>query len=182
MLNDTVLKKIERGDIKAFESVFRLYYSSLYFYAFSITSKHDIAEEIVQDLFYIWWRDREKIQIKHSIKSYLYTAVRNKSLQYIEHINVRERYQQNVLASDSEIQNPTPQQVLEEKELQAIIDNTLNRLPERRHNIFKMHRFEGKKYKEIAETLSLSVKTIEAEMSKAYQLLREEVEKYRHNL
>ncbi len=181
MLSETVLlRNIRRGDVKAFEQVFRQYYVPLYFYALSIINKKEIAEEIVQDLFYVWWKDREKIQIKHSLKSYLYTAIRNKSLQYIEHDNVRERYKQRLLAAESEIQNPSPQQVLEQKELEYILDSTLKKLPERRLRIFKLHRFEGKKYKEIAETLSLSVKTIEAEMSKAYQVLREEVDKYRN--
>lgn len=182
MLSDKLLQqKIREGDIKAFENVFRQYYSALYFYALSILKEQETAEEIVQDLFYIWWKDREKIQIKHAIKSYLYGAVRNNSLQYIEHKNVRERYRQKVLTSKQEIQNPTPQQELEQQELQNVLSNTFKKLPERRLRIFQMHRFEGKKYKEIALTLSLSIKTIEAEMTKAYQTLREEIEKYKNN-
>lgn len=181
MLNEVrQLKNIKRGDIKAFENIFRQYYLPLYFFALSITNKQEIAEEIVQDLFYVWWRDREKIEIKHSLKSYLYTAVKNKSLQYIEHSNIREQYRQSVLRTTSETQSPTPLQELEEKELELILNGTLKKLPERRLAIFKLHRFEGKKYKEIAESLSLSVKTIEAEMTKAYQVLREEVEKYQN--
>ena len=67
---------------------------------------------------------------------------------------------------------------LEYKELEALINRTLNKLPERRLRIFRMQRFEGKKYAEIASALSLSVKTVEAEMTKALQTLRKEIENY----
>lgn len=179
MLNDLiVVKKIKEGDIKTFEHVFRLYYSSLSFYAFSITGSSEVAEEIVQELFYKLWKERENLNILRSLKSYLYGAVRNQALQYCEHIDVRERHRQYILSGQSDAATDTPQQQLEYKELKELIDRTLQQLPDRRRRIFKMHRFDGLKYKEIAERLSLSVKTIEAEMTKAYQVLRKETEKY----
>ena len=183
MQNETaLLNEIKRGDIKAFENIFRQYYLPLYIYALSITHKQEIAEEVVQDLFYTWWRDREKMQITHSLKSYLYTAVKNKSLQHIKHNNVREQYRKMVLHIKHNTQSTTPQQELEQQELETILNNALSKLPERQLMIFTLHRFEAKKYKEIAEMLSLSVKTIEAEMSKVYQTLRKEVGKYQNNL
>ncbi|WP_291128459.1 sigma-70 family RNA polymerase sigma factor, partial [Dysgonomonas sp. UBA7698] len=72
------------------------------------------------------------------------------------------------------------QEQIEYKELQNIINRTLEQLPERRLRIFRMHRMEGRKYKEIAQLLSVSIKTVEAEMTKAYQILRQEIEKYTH--
>lgn len=176
-----VLKKIKDGDIKTFESVFRHYYSSLCIYSYSIVGRRDIAEEIVQELFYVLWKERENLQILLSLKSYLYGAVRNQSLQYCEHKSVQERYKEKVLSGDNR-DDASPQDELEYKELEYIVNNTLRKLPERRRRIFQMHRQEGRKYKEIAEMLSLSVKTIEAEMTKTYQILRKEVDKYIHLL
>ena len=179
MLNELfIIKKIREGDIKAFEQVFRLYYSPLSLYAFSITGSNNAAEEIVQDLFYTIWKEREKLQILRSLKSYLYGAVRNEALQYCEHNQVKERHRQHVLSGKSEVAEATPHDTLEYKELKEVIDRTLMQLPDRRRAIFRMHRFEGMKYKEIADQLSLSVKTIEAEMTKTYQTLRKEIEKY----
>lgn len=66
-----VLKKIKEGDIKAFESIFRLYYTPLCLYATSITGEQEVAEEIVQDLFYVFWKERESLPILRSIKNYL---------------------------------------------------------------------------------------------------------------
>ena len=179
MLSDVlILKRIKDGDIGAFEDVFRRYYAPLYLYALSITNKKEVAEEIVQELFYLWWKKRDSIQIISSIKAYLYKAIRNQSLQHIEYHNVKERYRQNITYAESDRQEASPLEEVEYKELEEILKHTLQKLPERRLKIFRLHRFEGKKYKEIAITLSLSVKTVEAEMTKAYKALREEVEKY----
>lgn len=179
MLNDVhALRKIKEGDIKTFESVFKLYYSQLTIYAFSITDRQDVAEEIVQDVFYKIWKERENLQIFYSLKSYLYGAVRNQSLQYCEHRNVRERYKEKLLATGETNSEVNPEDQFLYKELEDIINRTLEKLPERRRQIFGLHRFEGKKYKEIADELSLSVKTIEAEMTKAYQALRKVIENY----
>lgn len=181
MLEDvSVLKKIKEGDINTFEKMFRLYYSPLCLYAAGITGKMHIAEEIVQELFYVFWKEREKIQILHSLKGYLYGATRNRSLQYCEHEEVKNRHRERVLANSDNIKNSNPQDVLEYNELKDLINRTLGKLPERRLRIFRMHRFEGKKYAEIALELSLSVKTVEAEMTKALQLLRKEIENYTH--
>ncbi|MCD7935757.1 MAG: RNA polymerase sigma-70 factor [Tannerellaceae bacterium] len=180
MLNDLrIINKIRGGDIKAFESLFRHYYSPLCLYAVSITGRQEIAEEIVQDLFYIFWKDREKIRLLHSLKSYLYGAVRNKALQYCEHMEVRNRHREAILNEKAESPaSHTPQDLMEYKELEEVVKRTLKQLPERRLRIFKMHRDEGMKYAEIATTLSLSIKTVEAEMTKALQTLRKEVEIY----
>ncbi len=183
MLNDLlILRKIKDGNIQAFESLFRQYYSSLNLYALSITNRKDISEEIVQELFYTLWKERESIQIYRSLKSYLYKAVRNQSLQYHERTNVENRHQEKVLNSKTELEDNTPQNEIEYKELEDVVNKTLKKLPERRLKIFKMHRMEGKKYKEIAELLSVSIKTVEAEMSKTYSQLRHEIEKYKQAL
>ena len=101
MLNDLfILRKIKEGNVKAFESLFRQYYSSLYLYALSITGRKDISEEIVQELFYILWKERESIEIYRSLKSYLYRAVRNQSLQYHERTNIETRHREKVLSNN----------------------------------------------------------------------------------
>ena len=169
MLNDLLtLARIREGDIKAFEDVFRRYYSPLCWYAMSITGSMEAAEEIVEELFYGFWRDRER----------LYIAVRNQSFQYCEHQEVRNKYREFVLSRKGRTQDSNPQEEMEYQELRHLIDATLARMPERRLRIFRMHRMEGKKYAEIASQLSLSVKTVEAEMTKALKALKKEIENY----
>lgn len=179
MLNDLLtLARIREGDIKAFEDVFRRYYSPLCWYAMSITGSMEAAEEIVEELFYGFWKNRQSLPLFRSMKSYLYAAVRNQSFQYCEHQEVRNKYREFVLSGEGRIQDIDPQEQMEYQELKSLIDITLTRMPERRLRIFRMHRMEGKKYAEIASRLSLSVKTVEAEMTKALKTLRKEIENY----
>lgn len=127
------LTKIKNGDVKAFEQVFRLYYMPLCMFAASITGRMDIAEEIVQELFYVFWKERERLQLFHTIKSYLYGAVRNQSLQYWEHQDVRNRYRDAILSHPDKDDTPDdPQEQIEYKELEALVNRTLEKLPERR--------------------------------------------------
>lgn len=182
MLNDfVVFRKIKEGDIATFEKVFRRYYTPLCLYAFSITGRRDISEEVVQDVFYHIWKEKERIQILRSVKNYLYGAVRNHALRYQEHLMVQERHREYVLNNPGTESDLSPHELLEYKELEQVITNVLNKFPERRLQIFRMHRTEGKKYKEIAEFYAISIKTVEAEMTKAYRALRQGIEKYTLN-
>ena len=111
MLNDLLtLTKIREGDIKAFEDVFRRYYSPLCWYAMSITGSMEAAEEIVEELFYGFLRDRERLPLFRSMKSYLYVAVRNQSFQYCEHLEVRNKYREFVLSRKGRTQDSNPQE------------------------------------------------------------------------
>ena len=176
-MNDLALyAKVREGDIHAFETLFRRLFEPLCLYAKKITGDIDVAQEIVQELFYQIWKDRTELRLVLSVKSYLYGAVRNQSLQYLEHLQVRQRYRQHVAGTFSESSlYDSPQEILEYKELEQRLEYALEHLPKRRRDIFRMNRFEGKKYEQIACELSLSVKTIEAEMSKALQTLRKSI-------
>lgn len=181
MFNDLFLAgRIKEGDIDAFEKVFRNYYSPLCFFTAGITGRMDIAEEIVQELFYVLWKDRESIHIFKSLKGYLYRSARNRALQYHEHKSIQLKHQENMLVSKTEESesDSNPEQQMEYNELERIINETLKKMPERRRNIFRMHRFEKRKYSEIAESLSVSIKTVESEMTKALYSLRIEIEHY----
>ncbi|ADV43749.1 RNA polymerase sigma-70 factor [Bacteroides helcogenes] len=179
MLNELIiLARIKEGDIKAFEGIFRRYYSPLCWYATGITGEAEAAEEIVEQLFYVLWKDREKIQVFRSLKSYLYRAVRNEAVQYCEHREVKERYGSSLMSPDGDEFSSDPQRQMEYKELHALISRALGRLPARRRLIFNMHRMQGLKYAEIARSLSLSVKTVEAEMTKVLRTLRGEIDNY----
>jgi len=171
------MKELSFSDLKSFEVLFRQYYQMLCSYAFRFVNDADTAEEIVQDLFYKLWEKKDEVQINTSVKSYLFSAIHNRCLKYIEHRNVETRYKNYYLMHKSEIDSE-PQHASEVHELQGIIDHTLDSLPERCSRIFKLNRFEGLKYNEIAQKLSISVKTVEANMGKALKLLRKNLKNY----
>lgn len=166
-----IIRRIRQGDKGQFESLFRTSYVSLVRYAKTIIRDHDTAEEIVQDLFFRLWQDREKLQIESSLNGYLFRAVHNRCLHWIEHNRVVERHAHEALYSQpGEGENPS--EIIQYKELQSKIAGIIARLPERCGRIFCMNRFEGLKYAEIAEKLSVSVKTVEANMGKALKEFR----------
>jgi RNA polymerase sigma-70 factor (ECF subfamily) len=170
-------KRIQQGDIKEFEKLFRKYYKPLCLFACKFLKDMDASEEIVQELFYNYWKNRETTTITTSIKAYLYQATRNNALKQIEHMAVRERYSAE-MKRQYEANNFIESNSVELEELHDVIEKTLKQLPERCRQIFILNRFEGLKYHEIATKLSISVKTVEANMSKALQLFRTNLKIY----
>ena len=172
MLRDfEIVRRIREGDAGQFESLFRSSYVSLVRYAKTLIKDHDTAEEIVQDLFFRLWKDKEKLQIESSLNGYLYRAVHNRCLHHIDHNRVVEKYAREMAVVDQE-KSESPTDILHYRELQAKIADILERLPEKCGKIFYMSRFEGLKYSEIAEKLSISVKTVEANMGRALKEFR----------
>ena len=172
---------IKKGDIKAFEQLFRHYYLPLCRYAQCIVGTREAAEEIISDLFYILWRDKATLNIFQSTKSYLYTAVKNGCIQHIRHHRTTEEHLKNIRQEMSVHAATDPEEETENKELQELLDNCLSKMPERCRNIFHMHRTKRLKYAEIASILDISVKTVEADMSKVLKTLRKEVESYQRS-
>jgi len=172
MLRDSeIAGRIRNGDAGQFESLFRSSYASLVRYAKTLIKDHDTAEEIVQDLFFRIWKDKEKLHIESSLNGYLYRAVHNRCLHYIDHNRIVEEYATEMTAAEHET-SESPTDILNYRELQAKIAAIIERLPEKCGKIFCMNRFEGLKYSEIALKLSISVKTVEANMGRALKEFR----------
>ena len=171
------LRRIRRGDVDSFERLFHQYYPGLCAYAESLVGKQEVAEEVVQDVFYNIWKNRESLRIKKSLPSYLFRSVYNNSMMYLRKMK-RERFMEDGNTLEPAINSPDPLQKLQLNEMSELISKTLNGLPERTREIFRLNRQEGLKYREIADQLSISVKTVEANMGKALKALRNSMEKY----
>ncbi len=162
-------------DEQSFEMLFRTYYKVLVQFASQYVTDIDTAEEIVQETFANFWDKLDRIHIKTSVKSYLYGAVRNACLNYLKHLNVRANHATEIkYTADYADGND----FLELEELKTKIENALNQLPEKCRTVFEMSRFEQKKYREIAQILSISEKTVENQMGKALKILRVELGEY----
>jgi RNA polymerase sigma-70 factor (ECF subfamily) len=169
-----IIRRIRKGDVERFESLFRSSYVSLVRYAKTLIRDHDTAEEIVQDLFFRLWKDKEKLNIESSLNGYLFRSIHNMCLHHIEHNKVVKRHAEERSYGQSDNQE-SPSDILHYKELQARIAKILDKLPERCGRIFCMSRFEGLKYAEIADKLSISIKTVEANMGRALKEFRNEL-------
>jgi len=166
-----IIRRIRQGDKQEFEKLFRSSYVSLVRYAKRILKDHDTAEEIVQDLFFRLWQDRGNLMIESSLNGYLFRSVHNRSLHFLEHQKVVDRHAGEIAASADQTAEPVTEAIYY-SELQSKVARVLERLPERCSVIFRMSRFEGLKYNEIAEKLSVSLKTVEANMGRALKEFR----------
>jgi len=169
--------RIRTGDIRAFESLFHTWYPSMCTFAESIVNSGMVAEEIVQDIFYNIWKNRATLLITTSWKTYLMRAVYNNSLMYLR--KARREQSLDVQTATGPVYNQDPSSELQAGELNRIVEETLLKLPSRTRKIFSMNRMEGLKYKEIARELSISVKTVEANMGKALRAFRLALKDYR---
>lgn len=156
-----------------FNAHFEELYIPLCQYALKFVNDRCVAEDIVQDNFVYLWENRERLYKMDSIKAYLFTAVKNKSLNYLKAKYIKNTLHEIDNYRDSIIDNidPSALELLECDELEAILEKALNHLPERCRIIFTMKRFGGKTNKEIAESLNISVKTVEAQMTIAIKKL-----------
>ncbi len=170
--NRTGIFTVGQGVEDLFEQVFKSHFKSLHAYACTIMRDPMPAEEIVQNIFLKLWEKKEEITIKENISVYLYRAVHNESLNYLRHRKVRSAYQSYAMRQHKQTEQEKPAEKVVMKELEKKLEVALQELPEQCRTIFQMSRFEDLKYREIADKLGLSVKTIENQMGKALKLLR----------
>ncbi len=171
VIEKEVFIAINQGDESSFEQLFRAFYPRLCAYARTILSDNEEAEEIVQTLFCRLWEQRATLEVTTSVQAYLFRAVRNASLNQIKKVQIRDAYKTMNLEEIN--QNPEVQTDLATtEELRQRIEKAIGDLPEQCRLIFKMSRFEELKYREIADSLGISVKTVENQMGKALKTLR----------
>jgi len=172
----TRIEDIKNGNIKEFELLFREFYKPLLIHANRILRDGEEAEEVVQNLFYNIWKNRQELNINISVNSYLYSAVRNNCLRFIKRQKIKNKYEQYLLSYSADTIEPIEH--LEYNELHNKLYQVMNDLPERCQEIFKLNRFQGLKYQEIADQLKISIKTVEANMSKALKHFRKNLNEF----
>ena len=171
------LKKLRKGEIASFEKLFHRFYPGMCSYAEGLIRKEDVAEEIVQDVFYNVWKNRETLRITTSWQSYLYRSVYNNAMMYLRKTRREVRLDERIPLEDHR-GSPDPSEEMQFREVSELMSHTLENLSERTREIFYLNRVNGLKYREIADKLSISVKTVEANMGKALKALRTSLEKY----
>jgi RNA polymerase sigma-70 factor, ECF subfamily len=177
LLEQQLLFALKEGRESAFEMLFRTYYNPLCNYAYSFLNDKDEAEEVVQAAFINVWDKREDIEIQTSVKSYLYRMVRNACLNVIKHEKVKKQHAIHEMAGGEPTHESVSQSVIS-SELEQKIYEAMKALPEQCRLVFQLSRFEELKYSEIAQQLSISVKTVENQMGKALKIMREQLKDY----
>jgi RNA polymerase sigma-70 factor (ECF subfamily) len=150
------------------EQLFKEHYEALFRYAFSILKNEEDAKDVLQIVFINLWERRDTLHINSSPKAYLYRAVYNESLNYIKKESVRHKHETGAFS----MQENVVQEVSDSGIWQQKMDEVLEQMPPQCKTVFLKSRIENKKYAEIAAELDISVKTVEAHMSKALKIIR----------
>ena len=159
------------NDVKAFESLYYLLYEVLVKFCMMYINRREEAEEIVGDVFVKSWINRNSMQHVERPDTYLFVAVKNQSINYLK------KYSSiHVVLIDNEndvdlIDTSNPQLQLERKELQGYLDQSINSLPQQCRIVFKLVKEDGLKYKEVAEILNISPRTVQTQLFRAMQKL-----------
>lgn len=164
--------RIKEGNKFAFNTVFEKYYADLCEFSFLMIKNKQLAEEVVSDVLANIWIKKDTIEIKQSLRAYLYKSTRNMTITYIRKkkkntFNIEDGNDFNLTS----VSNPESD-IIQKEEVESI-ENILNIIPERSRMVFRMHRIDKLKYREISEILEISQKTVEKHMGKAIKILRE---------
>lgn len=168
--NDQILKQ-------KLEKLFHEHFTPLVYFAQKYLGDLDASKDIVHNVFVKIWENRHEFEFEKPAKSYLFTAVYNRSMNAIRD-NKKFSNSDNDDVHTAILEQGEFSDTMEVSELEGKINSVIESLPEKCKQIFKLNRFEGKKYAEIADELNISVKTVEAQMSKALKVLKQELKDY----
>ncbi|RKD90236.1 RNA polymerase sigma factor [Mangrovibacterium diazotrophicum] len=165
---------LKSGDISAFSTLFKKYSERLYAFALSIAKEPYIAEEITQQVFLKVWEKRPEINEYLSFKSFLFSITYSETISWLRK-DTAEKRKMSRWGENSSFESEETTHTVEFNNIESLANGIIDELPEKRKEIFKLSREQGYSYKEIAQKLGLSVKTVENQVSAALRTIREKL-------
>jgi len=165
---------LRSGDISAFSALFKKYSERLYAFALSIAKEPYIAEEITQQVFLKVWEKRTQIDEYLSFKSFLFSITYSETISWLRK-DTAEKRKISRWGENSFFESDETTHIVEFNNIESLANGIIDSLPEKRKEIFKLSREQGYSYKEIAQKLGLSVKTVENQVSAALKTIREKL-------
>lgn len=171
-VDTTTLETLRHGDHAAFETVFTAYYSKVKSFIYSYIKSEADAEELAEELFVNLWINHRSINTSKSFDSYLHTIARNAAINFLKHKYVEDAYQND---AQSQEYASTSEEELIAKELGILIDDTVERMPQQRKEIYKLSRNTGLSNEEIAMRLNTTKRNVESQLSLALKEIRKAI-------
>lgn len=168
------VEEIREGKKEGFEALYRFYYPRLCQFVFRYVKSKATAEDVVHNVFHKVWKNRAGLKANGKLRAYLYTAVRNESF---KHLNKRKKDAFTGLddLTSLESREIDPEEKINGEEFQKAVEIAVKKLPKSRRSIFLMSREDNLTYREIAEVLEISIKTVETQISRSLKHLRKEL-------
>jgi RNA polymerase sigma-70 factor (ECF subfamily) len=172
---------LRKGEKKAYEEIYSEFFGVLYHLCLQYLHQEKVAEEIVQDTFLKLWEIRETLNEQINIRSFLYTITKNNCLNHLRNQKISLKHQENMKYLEMQFNYEALEKLgnyIQFEELRNKIDDAISTLPSEIIETFRLSRFDEFSYKEIADQQGISIKTVEARISKALRILRVELKDY----
>jgi RNA polymerase sigma-70 factor (ECF subfamily) len=177
--DDNQLLQYLRNDSEpAFTLLFDRYYKNLVLFGGNFINEKETCEDIAQSIFLKLWSERKELEITSSLKSFLLQSVKNKCFDIHRHKQIIRQHESNAEKFGLFFDNMDTENFVMHSDLQVNLDNILNNLPKNQQDAFNMSRFEGLKYKEIAEKLNLPERTVVTLICNTLRVLRENLKEF----
>jgi RNA polymerase sigma-70 factor (ECF subfamily) len=173
---------IAEGDSVAFSKFFDIFYDKIYRLSRYFSHSEETCKDVVSDVFYNLWNNRKKLKLVNNIEAYLYSSVKNQALKYIYRNQRFNLDPLEAITGDFYIETQSPDSIMMGKELGIIIEKAVNELPPKCKTVFLLVREEGLRYKEVAELLSISERTVQGQMIIATKKIISTIQKHYPNL
>lgn len=178
-----LFESFKEGDETAFTYFYDKYFRRITAFSFQFIYDYDEAENLAQEALLYLWQNRESVESINGIQSFLYTYAKSKCLNMIRHNKVKDKFKNDLLNQkerelDIEILNSVQFDTLELTELERLIQESISDLPPKTREVFMKKRFENKKNAEIAEEMQVTLKAVEAHMTKALKILKTKLSDY----
>ena len=176
-----IIKQLQDGNEKVFEQIVREYWPRMFKFALIYTQNNETSQELVQDTFLVLWNNRAILKNNTNLITYLMVVLRNKCLNLLEQNRIRQLYIEEIddetiyQRANLYVLQDEASQIVESEDLHKAIERALSKLPEKTREVFMLSRYDGLKNQQIAETKNISQKTVEYHISKALQILKEEL-------
>ena len=176
-----IIKQLQDGNEKVFEQIVREYWPRMFKFALIYTQNNETSQELVQDTFLVLWNNRAILKDNTNLITYLMVVLRNKCLKLLEQTRIRQLYIEEIddetiyQRANLYVLHDEASQIVESEDLHKAIERALSKLPAKTREVFMLSRYDGLKNQQIAETKNISQKTVEYHISKALQILKEEL-------
>jgi RNA polymerase sigma-70 factor, ECF subfamily len=177
-----IVKKMIEGDHDAFKYFFDTYYDDLCNFVNMYVRNEDLAEEIVQGIYVYMWENKDKLKIKVSFRSYLYSASKFQSLNLLRNKRSNLNVVEKLSSAEQQWEEFPKELFMDIQTMKNTLNNAISRLPQKCREIFLLSKVDGLSHKKIAEKLNISVKTVENQITIAFKKLRALLLPYRDKL
>lgn len=176
-IDESLVKQFANGDMKAFDNIYSTFNQKLQKFIFTLIKTESDTEDIVQEVFVKVWENREKLKKYSSLDSYLFSIAYNTTISLLRTRVKENKYVEFIKSVQIEVDEPDFVEGFNSDEMNEKINLLIEKMPPRQREVFKMKYFQNCSYKEIAETLDISINTVENQIVKSHKFLKENLGK-----